>query len=117
MVREKPMGINQLSRLFVDERYAADLSRPIRVDDVVPDRSEVDHFGEGITKFVLTVVETEQTDFIRGQLAELRTDQWKNCFANLDPKLAGGLFDVRRRHFLDTVDNGEAQCASAAVEA
>ena len=47
------MGVDQLDRFAIDERHAADLARPVGVDDVIVDGSEIEHLGERVADLVL----------------------------------------------------------------
>ena len=91
MVGEQPVRVDQLGRLAVDQRHAADLARPLGVDDVIVDGREVDDFGEGIADLVRAVVEAEQADLAVAELGAGGAGQRKDGFAELDAKLAGGL--------------------------
>ena len=91
MVGEQPVRIDQLGRLAVDQRDAADLARAIGVDDVMLDGREVDDLGEGIADLVRAVVEAEQADLVVAKLLGAGAGKRQDGFAELDAKLAGGL--------------------------
>ena len=96
VVREQPVRVDQLGRLAVDQRNAADLARPLGVDDVIVDRREVDDFGEGVADLVRAVVEAEQANLVLAKLGVGSSGKRKYGISDLHPKLTGRLLDRAR---------------------
>ena len=111
------MRVDQFRGLAVDQRHAADLSGPISVNNVILDGCEVDHFGKGVTDFVRTVVEAENSHLFLAEMLEFSPGERQYGIANLDGQLTGRLLDCADRHFLDAVDDREADRPAPAVEA
>jgi len=116
VVGKQPVSVDQLRRLVVDQRHAADLARPLGMDDVVVDRREVDDLRKGVADLVQTVVQPEQADFVSADLGSDGASQRQDCLAELDPELPCSVVDRRCGNLFDAVDDGEAQRAAAAIE-
>ena len=62
VIGKEPVDVDQFGGLIVDQCHAADLTRPVGMDDIVVRRGEIDDFGEGITDLAAAIVEAEQAD-------------------------------------------------------
>src|SRR5437868_11767338 len=113
---EQPMRIHQLRRLAIDQRYAADFPRPLGMDHVVLNRREVEDLGESIADLVRAIAEPEQPHLIIAELRHIGAGERKDRLAKLNPELASSLLNGAHGHFLDAVDDREADSAASAIE-
>ena len=86
------------------------------MDDVMLDRREINDFGERIAHLVGAIVETKQSDLAVADLSGACAGERQDRLADLNPELTRGLIDCGSRHFLYSVDHGEAQRPPSAVE-